>query len=363
MILKHKGRTIAAAIILLCSATVLSYSCKKDSPADNPVVEDPSLVGIEFKIPKDWPVPVYNFQGNPLNKEGFKLGRKLFYERKLSKDNTISCGSCHQSFAAFSQIEHDVSHGVDERLGTRNSPALFNLNWHTSFFWDGGVNHIELQPFGPITNPLEMDETLVNIVSKLQGDAGYKQLFKDAFGSEEVTTQRIAKALAQFMGTMVSSNSKYDKYIRNEAGGSFTTQETEGLTIFRNKCGTCHKEPLFSDFSFRNNGLELVNNTKGVIDSGRGVITPFDPTSYYKFKVPSVRNLKYTTPYMHDGRFTTIDQVLEHYTTGVHQTPNLDPLLASGIALTASEKDAIKAFLNTLNDEGFVKDIRFLEPK
>lgn len=363
MILKTKGNFIKGAVVLFCGVSSLLYSCKKDDPVTNPVFEDPSLIGIEFKIPKDWPLPVYNFQNNPLTKEGFKLGRKLFFEVKLSSDNKISCGSCHQPFAAFAQIEHDVSHGVDERIGTRNSPALFNLNWHTSFFWDGGVNHIELQPFGPITNPLEMDETLANVVDKLQNDAGYRQLFKEAFGSEEVTTQRIAWSLAQFMGTMVSANAKYDKYMRNEAGGAFTAQEENGLSIFRSKCASCHTEPLFSDFSFRNNGLELVNNSHGYIDSGRGRITPFDASSFYKFKVPSLRNLKYTTPYMHDGRFTSLDEVLEHYSTGVHQTPNLDPLLTSGIPLTAADKDAIKAFLNTLNDEDFVKDVRFREPK
>lgn len=360
--MKTKGKLVRSAIVLLCAGSTLLYSCKKDDPVNN-TPEDPSLVGIEFKVPQGWPAPVYNFENNPLNKEGFKLGRKLFFETKLSIDNTISCGSCHQPFSAFAQFEHNVSHGVEERIGTRNSPALFNLNWHTSFFWDGGVNHIELQPFGPITNPLEMDETLSGIVNKLQADANYKQLFKEAFGTEEVTTQKIARALAQFMGTMVSDRSKYDKYMRHEGGVTFTALEESGLTIFRNKCAACHTEPLFSDFSFRNNGLELVNNTKGVIDSGRGIITPFDPASYYKFKVPSLRNLKYTPPYMHDGRFTTIDDVLEHYNSGVHQTPNLDPLLTAGIALSASEKDAIKAFLNTLNDEEFVKDIRFQEPK
>jgi cytochrome c peroxidase len=363
MILKNKGKIIQCGIISFCVVASLFYGCKKDGTVEIPDPGDPSLAGIEFKVPTNWPTPVYDFSQNPLTKEGFKLGRKLFFETKLSRDNTVSCGSCHQPFAAFSQIEHDVSHGVNEKIGTRNSPALFNLNWHTSFFWDGGVNHIELQPFGPITNPLEMDETLVNIVAKLEGDASYRQLFKDAFGSEEVTTQKIAKSLAQFMGLMVSSNSKYDKHIRNESGGTFTTQEQNGLNLFQSKCSSCHKEPLFSDFKFKNNGLALVPNTKGVIDSGRGIITPFEPSSYYKFKTPSLRNLKYTTPYMHDGRFTTIDQVLEHYSTGIHQTPNLDPSLTNGIPLTATEKEDLKAFLNTLNDEEFVKDIRFQEPK
>lgn len=362
--MKIRSKTLRRVLVMAFGFTIVLYSCKKEKEADStPESGDPSLANIEFKVPQGWPAPAYNFSANPLTKEGFQLGRKLFFEVKLSRDNSISCGSCHQPFAAFSQLDHNISHGVDERIGIRNSPALFNLNWHTSFFWDGGVNHIELQPFAPITNPVEMDETLVNVVAKLQSDAGYRAMFKSAFGTEEVTTQKMSKALAQFMGMLVSSNSRYDKYVRNEAGGTLNTEELAGLAVLRGKCTPCHAEPLFSDFSLRNNGLELVNNSKGVIDSGRGVIEPFNPAAYYKFKVPSLRNLKYTAPYMHDGRFATVDQVLAHYTTGVHQTPNLDPLLTNGIQLSAQEQQSLKAFLNTLNDEEFVKDIRFQEPK
>ena len=361
--MKIRSNVLRSTVIAAFGCVTMLYSCKKDKIDEIVDPGDPSLANIEFKVPQGWPAPVYDYSNNPLTKEGFKLGRRLFFEVKLSRDNSISCGSCHQPFAAFSQLDHNISHGVEERIGTRNSPSLFNLNWHSSFFWDGGVNHIELQPFGPITNPLEMDETLANVVAKLQADDTYKAMFKDAFGSEEVTTQKMSKALAQFMGMLVSSNSRYDKYARSEAGGTLSQEELAGLNVVRNKCTPCHAEPLFSDFSFRNNGLELVNNTKGVIDSGRGVILPFDPSTYYKFKIPSLRNLKYTAPYMHDGRFTTIDQVLEHYTTGVHQTPNLDPLLTNGIQLTAQEQQSIKAFLHTLEDEAFVKDIRFQEPK
>jgi cytochrome c peroxidase len=356
-----KRKTLKYGIIAAVSLSVAIYGC---SSKDTPVIPgDPSLTDINFRIPKGWDAPVYNFENNPLTVNGFKLGRKLFFETRLSSDNLISCGSCHQPFAAFSQFGHDVSHGVDERVGVRNSPALFNLNWHSSFFWDGGVNHIEMQPAAPITNPDEMNETLQGIVSKLQGDANYRQLFKEAFGDEEVTTQRIFKSITQFMGMMVSSNSRYDKYIRNEAGGTMSAEELNGLTLFKAKCSSCHKEPLFSDFSFRNNGLALIPNKKGIVDSGKAHIPPFDPLNLYRFKVPSLRNLKFTEPYMHDGRFATIDEVLDHYATGVQQTPNLDPALASGITLSASERSDLKAFLNTLNDEEFVKDPRFQEPK
>lgn len=356
-----KTRTLKYGIITAITASVAIYGCSsKDEPG---VITDPGLADINFRIPRGWPAPVYNFDNNPLTVNGFKLGRKLFFDTRLSSDNLISCGSCHQPFAAFSQFGHDVSHGVEDRVGVRNSPSLFNLNWHTSFFWDGGVNHIELQPASPITNPDEMNETLQGIVTKLQGDATYRQLFKEAFGDEEVTTQRIFRSITQFMGLMVSSNSKYDKYTRNEAGGTMSPEELNGLATFQSKCESCHKAPLFSDFSFRNNGLALQPNKKGVIDSGKAHIPPFDPLNLYKFKVPSLRNLKFTAPYMHDGRFTTIDEVLNHYATGVQQTPNLDPALASGIALSATERSDLKAFLNTLNDEEFVKDPRFQEPR
>lgn len=363
MRLKFSSRMVRNALVAGSLCSVVLYGCGKDDPPATVITEDPSLANITFNAPSGWPAPVYHFENNPLTKEGFKLGRKLFFETKLSRDNSISCGSCHQPFAAFAQFEHSISHGVDERIGTRNSPALFNLSWHTSFFWDGGVNHIELQPFAPITNPVEMDETLAGIVDKLQSDQGYRSLFKDAYGSEEVTTQKISRALAQFMCMLVSSNSRYDKYTRQEPGAGLSQEEQDGLAVFRSKCASCHTEPLFTDFSLRNNGLALVPNSHGVIDSGRGVITPFDPSSFYKFKVPSLRNLKYTAPYMHDGRLTSIDDVLEHYSGGVQHTPNLDPLLENGISLSAQEKQTLKAFLNTLNDEEFVKDVRFQEPK
>jgi cytochrome c peroxidase len=360
---KFSGKILRNIMVAAASLTVLLYGCKKDKEKEPEEQGDPSLANIVFSVPKGWPQAHYNFENNTLTKEGFKLGRKLFFEPRLSSDNKVSCGSCHQPFSAFAQLDHAISHGVNEQLGIRNSPALFNLNWHTSFFWDGGVNHIENQPAAPITNPVEMNETLAGIVAKLENDAVYKKMFKDAFGDETINTQRIFKAMAQFMGMLVSSNSKYDKYTRNEEGGSMSQQELDGLTVFRSKCAGCHTEPLFTDFSLRNNGLELVTGTTGTVDKGRGVIEPLDSTTYYKFKVPSLRNLKYTAPYMHDGRFTTLDAVLEHYSNEIYQTPNLDPALTNGIILSGKEKADLKAFLNTLNDESFVKDIRFLEAK
>lgn len=347
-----KQLTILSSLFLASVTGIIS--CKPD-----PSFEPKVLAPIAFNVPQGWPQPFYNFNGNnKLTREGFELGRKLFYDPRLSRDNTVSCGSCHQQFSGFAQIDHPVSHGVDDLLGPRNSPALFNLNWHTSFMWDGGINHIENQPVAPIQNPVEMDETLDNVLNKLRSDATYRSMFKAAFGDETINTQRMSWAFTQFMGMMVSSDSKYDKYKRGEAGGAMTTQELAGYEVYKQKCASCHKEPLFTDFTFRNNGLAVTS----VNDSGRAHITQ-RADDLYKFKMPSLRNLKYTWPYMHDGRFNTLDQVLNHYTTGIIQSPTLDASLTSGIALTTQEKEDLLSFLNTLNDEAFTKNPLFAEPK
>ncbi|HTN47405.1 MAG TPA: cytochrome c peroxidase [Flavipsychrobacter sp.] len=342
-------KTCIAIIGLMFSAACFFVACKPD-PAIIPSKD------ISFDIPPGWPQPFYNFENNTLSKNGFELGRKLFFDPRLSRTNTVSCGTCHQPFSAFAQLDHNVSHGVEDKIGTRNSPSLFNLNWHTSFFWDGGVNHLEVQPINPIQNPVEMDENFGNIIVKLSSDADYKARFTATYGNDSINSQRILKALAQFMGMLVSSNSKYDKYMRGEAGGNMTEGELRGLAIFKANCAGCHKEPLFSDFSLRNNGLSVTTAN----DSGRAIIT-HSVTDLYKFKVPSLRNLKYSPPYMHDGRFTTLNQVLDHYASGIQKSATLDPSLAEGIRLSKQEREDLKAFLNTLNDEDFVKDPRFQE--
>lgn len=341
------------SVVTIAVTCSLFSACKPDPDVNAIKVEE-----FGFIQPKDWPAAHYNFENNTLTKDGFELGRKLFFDPRLSRDNTISCGTCHLPSAAFAHPDHDVSHGIEDKLGNRNSPALFNINWHTSFFWDGGVNHIEVQPISPIQNPVEMDEKLDNITAKLSADAKYKSMFKSAFGDEAITSQRMLKALAQFMGMLVSSNSRYDKYVRNEVGGDMSASELSGLGIYNAKCASCHKAPLFTDYSFRNNGLPVT----AANDSGRGRITLL-ASDMRKFKVPSLRNLKYTFPYMHDGRFSTLDKVLDHYATGVVVSPTLDPLLQTGIQLNAQERTDLLAFLNTLNDEVFVNDNRFKEVK
>lgn len=306
-------------------------------------------------IPEGWPTPYYNFNNNKLTPDGFLLGRELFYDPIFSVDNNVSCGSCHQQFAAFSHFGHDVSHGVNNLLGTRNSPTLQNLNWSNSFLHDGGVTHIELFPPAPITNTVEMGETVANVVAKINNTSHYKSKFNKAFGSEVINSQRIFKALAQFMGTMYSYNSKYDKV---KAGKEkFTASEQAGYDLFVQNCSSCHKEPLFTDNSFRNNGIGVNPTYK---DSGRMHITQ-NIADLYKFKVPSLRNIEKSPPYMHDGRFGTIEACLNHYSNPIPNSSTLDPQLVGGISLTAQNKNDIISFLKTLTDNTFLTDKRFAE--
>ena len=340
--------------LISLSFTLTLLSCKVD-PEINPELPADNIQQV---TPPGWPQPIYQFQNNPLSIDGFKLGRELFYEELLSRDNTVSCGSCHQQFAAFAHAEHDVSHGIDGLLGNRNSPALFNLNWHPAFMWDGGINHIEVQPLAPITNPVEMDETMQNVINKLSNSQKYKSLFKNAYGDETVNTERIFKSMAQFMGMLYSYKSKYDLHNNGEQGGEFTAQQTSGYNLFKSKCAQCHTEPLMSDFSYRNNGLSI---NASLQDSGRARITG-NLNDLYKFKVPTLRNVLQSGPYMHDGRFTSLKQVLDHYDTGINSSSTLDPLLSSGIPLTEQEKLDIIEFLSTLSDYDFLYDPRFKDP-
>lgn len=312
-----------------------------------------------FKRPANFPEPTYHFSTNFMMQEKFELGRKLFYEPRLSRDNTVSCGTCHIQSAGFTHHGHDVSHGIDDRLGNRNSPPIMNLAWSKTFFWDGGVFDLDLQPIVPITNPVEMDETLANVITKLKTHPEYPSLFKKAFGTEEINTERMMKALSQFMVMLVSSNSKYDKVTRGE-GEVFTASEKEGYELFKQNCGTCHKEPLFTDDSFRDNGIGVGPNK----DQGRYLVT-LNEKDQYKFKVPSLRNISYTAPYMHDGRFITLEAVLEHYASHVRNTTNLDTLLkpngVPGLRLNADQQQKIISFLRTLDDKEFISDKRFSE--
>ncbi len=329
--------------------TLLMVACKEVKNED----AEPKAAFPGFQIPAHFPDTEYPMENNPVTENGFLLGKKLFYDGILSRDGSISCGSCHIQFSAFTHTGHDVSHGIEDRLGTRNSPAIQNMAWSKFFFWDGGVHNLDLLPFNPIENPVEMDEQVPNAVNKLKAHSGYPPLFEKAFGTPEVSGRRMMQALSQFMNMLVSANSRYDQYALGKSD-ALSSEEKEGLAIFKNKCDRCHTSPLFTDNGFHNNGLQQTN------DKGRFGIT-LNPDDAYKFKTPSLRNLSRTAPYMHDGRFGTLEEVLEHYVSGIRPSATTDSILLGGIALNTHERTRLLQFLKTLDDEVFVRDKRFNE--
>jgi cytochrome c peroxidase len=314
------------------------------------------LTPFPFILPKGFPAPVYTFNNNPRTKEGFALGRKLFYEGKLSKDGNFPCSSCHQQFAAFATYEHRLSHGFNNKFSFRNAPGLFNLAWEKEMHWDGGINQIEVQPLAPLLDPHEMAEDLNQIIGKLKKDKTYPALFNQAFGSPGINSQRILKALAQFTASLVSADAKYDKVRRGET--QFNQYEKTGYQIFHQKCARCHQEPLFTDLSYRNTGMEPDSTLN---DIGRMRITGRREDSL-KFRVPSLRNLFLTFPYGHDGRFVTISDVLEHYNSGIVQSRTLDSSLRTGIAITENDRFYLISFLGTLTDSSFIKNPLYSDP-
>jgi cytochrome c peroxidase len=301
-----------------------------------------------FRIPQGWNIPEYDFSKNPLTPEKVELGRVLFYDPILSQNNTISCASCHSQYSAFTHTDHALSHGIDEKMGTRNAPALMNLAWQNTFMWDGAVNHLDVQALAPIHNPVEMNETMRNVVTKLQRSNVYPALYQLAFGDSTITGEHTLKAIAQFMLTLVSANSKYDKVQRKEE--EFTEQERKGYGLFKDHCVSCHTEPLFTTNTFANNGLSVDTTLN---DVGRMSIT-HNPTDSLLFKIPTLRNIEFSYPYMHDGRFKTLTQVLNHYASGIRQSLTLSKEVQKPIMLSSNEKVDITAFLLTLTDKEFL---------
>jgi cytochrome c peroxidase len=301
-----------------------------------------------FNPPDYFPKPVYNFEQPPLDSNKIELGRILFYDPILSKDNTISCASCHSPFNAFAHTDHDLSHGIFDSIGNRNAPALFNLAWQKTFMWDGAINHLDMQALAPISHPSEMGSNINEVIKKLNESKAYKELFLNAFQDSTISTSKILKALSQFQLTLVSSNTKYDKVKMGKE--TFTEQEKNGYQLYKNNCASCHSEPFFSNYNFENNGLPIDQTLN---DMGRYVITQ-NENDKRKFKVPSLRNLSFTYPYMHDGRFMTLKEVINHYTSGIEYSETLSLQFNKSIELSSNEKVDLISFLLTLNDKEFV---------
>ena len=302
-------------------------------------------------------------EDNPQTAEGIALGKKLFFDRNLSADGSISCASCHAPQAAFSD-NRQFSIGITGEEGFRNSMPLQNLvfNYDEKFNWDGSANSLESQMFEPVVNPIEMANTWANVESTLQDSNEYPQLFEEAFGTQIIDSTLVTKALAQFVRTLVTANSRFDQAQLGLI--ELTPQEQNGLNVFldesRGDCFHCHglpANPLWTDNAFHNNGLD-----EEFDDLGLGNITG-DPRDFGLFRTPSLRNLKFTAPYMHDGRFATLDEVIDHYSEGLVFSPTIDPLMKAisegGVQLSEEDKADLKAFLLSLSDDSFINNPDF----
>jgi cytochrome c peroxidase len=319
--------------------------------------EDMAVKQYRFVKPQHFPEPYYSFEQNPVTQKGFELGKRIFGDPILSRDGSVACNNCHVKSVAFTDPQHPLSLGVEERSGVRNAPSIANMAFMKEFMWDGGVHHLDFAAPNAITNPLEMDETLSHVVWKMNQHSAYPTLFKAAFPTmgDTITSPFVLQALSQYQCMLVSATSKYDHYKMGDT--DLSPDELEGLQLFEQKCATCHSGILFTNQEYRNNGL----NTE-FPDLGRAKITE-NPSEIGTFKVPSLRNVALTSPYMHDARFKTLEDVLDHYANGVKQSPTLAAELQQGntlgIPLTATEKARIIDFLKTLTDYEFIQDTRF----
>jgi cytochrome c peroxidase len=322
----------------------------------------PANFGNRINIPQD----------NPTTKQGVYLGRMLFYEKKLSANNTISCSSCHQQQKAFTD-GRAFSNGVYHVLSARSSMSLTNLLWTRRFFWDGRATSLEEQAIFPMTNPNEMGQPLETSAKKLSETSTYPALFKLVYGDETITGTRIVKAISQFERTLISCNSRYDQYLRNAYQP--TPSELQGMELFMNapqpekgirgaNCAHCHGGAKNYMELFHNNGLDSIPKDKGIenltgLASDRG-----------RFKAPTLRNIALTAPYMHDGRFKTLDEVVDHYSDHIMESASLSSFIrgvsndkdGKTLNLRTDEKKDIIAFLNMLTDSTFITDPRFSDP-
>ena len=347
-------------IIIISLQASLTIACNRYDDDDDDLPQpayNPTLVAAP-QPPFFPPMPVPD--DNLLTEEGIALGEQLFNDRSLSVDYTVSCANCHLTAKGFTDGEA-FSKGVGNLLGTRSSMPLHNVGWAPfGYFWDGRAATLEDVVHFPVIDKVEMANEWDTVVARLEADARYRSLFREAFGTKNIEKIHIQKSIAQFMRTLVSAQSKYDK---SELGGQpLTEQEKRGRDLFFTEsqeggadCFHCHgNPPFFTDFQFKNNGLTAAPTIQDFPDRGRGGITG-EPRDYGKFKVPSLRDLKKTAPYMHDGRFLTLEEVVEHYATGIKQSPTLDPNLGAGhregenLELTAEDKAALVAFLEALD--------------
>ena len=344
-------------------------ACDPKEPVAPPATYDPTPYDLKIG---DFPTPDLPAD-NKLSVAGVQLGRMLFYEKMLSKDGSQACADCHKQADAFSDIRQ-FSIGVENLPGKRQAMPVMNLAWHQNgLFWDGRAPKVRDQALKPIQDPLEMNETLPNVVAKLSADKKYTDQFIRAFGDANITSERVGLALEQFMLTMVSYNSKYDQFLKGAA--TLTAEEERGRVLFFTEfdpfgsskgmeCFHCHAGHNFTNDEFMNNGLDT---DASMTDEGRKKVTN-DPADWGRFKVPSLRNIALTPPYMHDGRFATLEEVIDHYDHGVKNSATVEFILQynlqpGGLQKTAQDKTDLLAFLKTLTDTDFLTNTDFAKPE
>lgn len=324
---------------------------------------DPVPAGYILPVPEHFPQPVFDTD-NPMTAEGIALGRILFYDVRLSGNNKVSCASCHEQKLAFSDGVTLSKAGVAGTPLLRHSPALINLAWaNNGLFWDGGSTNLESQVFGPLTAHDEMSQDLYELIDELNAVPDYVSRFENAFDNG-LTIQNVAKALAQFQRTLISADSEYDRFRLKKNGVTLSDIEQRGLELVKQKCQGCHSGELFIDNDYHNNGLDSdFNNTEHEgLYLGRYRIS-YRLEDLGKYKTPTLRNAELTAPYMHDGRFRTLEEVVGHYSSGIRKSNTLDPRLpAGGMQLTAADKAAIVSFLKTLTDHSFINNPDLRKP-
>jgi len=317
------------------------------------------------KIPESFP-PMLVPADNPTTNAGIALGRMLFYDPILSADSTVSCSSCHKQQYAFADAAR-FSAGIDGQLGVRNAPSLANVGFYRKgLFWDGRAAGLEEQSLHPISSAGEMGSDWPSVISRLNQNSQYQKAFRRAFGDKPITPQRIARALAQFERQLVSYRSRYDQFVAGKV--AFNEQELRGLSIFfdasptlpNGECSHCHADPLFTNHAYHNGGVEAVTDLEDLKDPGRAAFTG----KYYdrgRFRVPSLRNLGFTSPYMHNGQFADLFEVLQHYNNGGNPQVNVSPNIRS-LHLSQRDKEDLLAFLKTLDDESLITEPKLSNP-
>lgn len=336
-----QGIFFLVTIVFFMLITTL-HSCKSDDASPNPAISFPS----------HFPNIQYHSPNNTFSKDAIELGKYLFYDKNLSLSRTISCGSCHAQVHGFSDHNLSRSFGIYNRQGKRNSPAIFNLAWNPSFMWDGGINHLDVMPLGPLTDTNEMGLPIQTWIYRVKEQPRYSGLFQKAFGDTQISEKRALFALSQFMLTIQSYQSNYDKMLQNKY--TFTSNEAAGYILFKKHCNACHSEPLFTNYQYKRNGFTTAGNERG-----RMRITEL-PEDLYKFKVPSLRNLEFTYPYLHDGSVFNLTDVIQKYNQidASDEHPSINNLNFSD-----TEIQQLIAFLNTLNDYTLLGNKALSEPR